>query len=250
MNCITKNIPNSVTCLNLLCGITAIIFASTPFDYTGALPHWQWSMIFIALASVADFADGFLARLLGAYSDLGKQLDSLSDNVSFGVAPSLLLFFILKAYPGYPDWAPWVALTIPVCGVLRLAKFNIDSRQSVDFIGMPIPANAIFWIGYCAMIAPAIEIMATGTPGVTLSPWSDALSNPFIIVPVIVVEAVMMICPLRMFSLKFKSYGLKENALRYILLVSTMALLIIFGLPGLTVAIILYVLLSLCYRKA
>lgn len=245
MNCIKKNIPNSVTCLNLLCGVIAIIFAFSPFEYSCGLINWQWAVIFIALAAVADFADGFLARLLGAYSDLGKQLDSLSDNVSFGVAPALLLFNILKSIPEYPVWVPWVALFIPICGVLRLAKFNIDTRQTVDFIGMPIPANAIFWIGYIALIAPAIEQQLAVTTTDSFSYWSASLSYPWLIIPIIILEALMMVSGIKIFSLKFKSFGWKGNERRYILLISTLALLICFGLPGLAAAIILYILLSL-----
>ncbi len=244
MNVITRNIPNSITCLNLLAGIVSIIFATSPFQQFGCMAGWRWSILFMGIAAVADFADGFMARLLSAYSDLGKQLDSLSDNVSFGVAPALLIFFIFRNYPGVPQWMPWCALFIPVCGVLRLAKFNIDTRQTTSFIGMPIPANAIFWCGYAAVVAQSLGSSFASAEIADSFIWGGALTLPAVAVPIIILESLLMVSPMRMFSLKFKSFGWKGNARRWILILASAALLACLGLPALSLIIILYLLLS------
>lgn len=224
MNCIKKNIPNAITCINVLSGVMAIILGSKGNDTIGALSGIEWGYIFIAIAAVADFLDGFMARLLKAYSDMGKELDSLCDAVSFGVAPAILLFNSL------PDsMLKWWALVIPVAGVLRLARFNVDTRQTVNFIGLPIPANAIFWIGYTALLSQGCSL---------LGEW-------YIAVPVILVESWLMLSPLPLFSLKFKSWGWKGNAFRWILIVVAPLLVIIFGIPGLMWLIITYIILGI-----
>lgn len=210
----------------------------------GQLAGWQWSILFMGIAALADFADGFCARLLGAYSELGKQLDSLSDNVSFGVAPALLMFNLLTlTYPDSPAWLPWCALIIPVGGVLRLARFNIDSRQTSEFIGMPIPANAIFWCGYASALAMSIgSSFAIDSSGVLL--WYGVLARPAVALPSILIITWLMISDMRMFSLKFKSFGWKGNARRWILILSSLTLIGCFGLPAFSLVIILYVLMS------
>lgn len=245
MNVITKNIPNSITCLNLLAGFASLIFGADPFAMHGSMAGWQWAVLFIGVAAVADFADGFMARLLGAYSELGKQLDSLSDNVSFGVAPAFLMFNIFRNYPGVPEWMAWVCLIIPVCGALRLARFNIDTRQSEEFIGLPIPANAIFWIGYAACVASSLGSSAAFGESSGIYIWSGMLTLPAVAVPIIIIEALLMVCNMRMFSLKFKTFGWKGNGRRWIILIASAALLICFGLPAFSLIIILYLLLSI-----
>lgn len=244
MNPIKKNLPNFITCLNLISGIISIIFAFNATESSAGLSNWEWSILFIAVAAVADFADGFTARLLGAYSELGKQLDSLSDNVSFGVAPALLIFNLVRDYPLSPDWLPWVTLIIPACGAIRLAKFNIDSRQSESFIGIPIPANAIFWIGYASIIAPLAVGPSAPEESEALLLVADALIRPAFIIPAILIISWLMVSELKIFSLKFKSFKWKGNSRRWILLLSSIALLLCFGIPSLTLIIILYIILS------
>ncbi|MDE7407499.1 MAG: CDP-diacylglycerol--serine O-phosphatidyltransferase, partial [Muribaculaceae bacterium] len=146
---IKGEIPNSITCMNLMCGCLAVIF-SFEEGQIGSLQGYEWSFLFIGLAAVFDFCDGAMARLIHAYSLVGKELDSLSDLVSFGVAPAMLMFNTLKwAWAGSdPYWLlPYLAMMIAICGGIRLARFNVDTRQASEFIGLPIPANAIFWIG-------------------------------------------------------------------------------------------------------
>ena len=148
MNAITKNIPNSITCLNLLSGCFACLFA-----YKG---EYDIVALCIGLSALFDFLDGMAARLLHAYSPMGKELDSLADLISFGLAPGFMaMHFMLydSVFHGINDsyqiWWALSALLIPVFSALRLAKFNIDARQTTSFIGLPVPANALFWIGIC-----------------------------------------------------------------------------------------------------
>lgn len=213
---IFAQIPNSITCLNLISGCIAIVMA-----FKGC---YGWASIAIAAAAVFDFLDGAMARLMKAYSAVGKELDSLSDLVSFGVAPAAMVYNIL------PEEYSWIAISIPVCGALRLARFNVDTRQTISFIGLPIPANAIFWIGAVS--------------------WMEA-NGPFdawIMIPATMLEAQSMLDPIQLVSLKFSNFKLNtENCLRYFIIAAAIVLTVIFGLPGLSLTIILYYLLGLIY---
>lgn len=231
MNPILRNIPNSITCLNLLAGCMAITAAAKADTPLWGLPAYQWGFIFIAIGAVADFLDGFAARALHAYSALGKELDSLCDLVTFGVAPAMIMFHLLASHAQEP-WICWTSLLIPVAGAIRLARFNIDTRQSTSFIGLPIPANAIFWIGFAAMFMQGATF---------LSDWRWFL-------PVLIVECWLMNSPLRMFSLKIKHFSPKEN-LPQILLVVAAAFCLALGVGGLLWLIVFYVLLSCAFRK-
>lgn len=231
MNSITRNIPNSITCLNLLAGVCAIICSFRGLEPTWGLNGIQWAWIFIGIAAVADFLDGFMARLLHAYSAMGKELDSLCDLVSFGVAPAMILLNTLNIAYAEPWWA-YFALLIPAAGALRLAKFNIDDRQTTSFIGLPIPANAIFWIGFTATF---------------VNGWSAASPTDWwsYIVPMIVLVSWLMVSNVPMFSLKFKNYGWKGNENRWILIAGAVALVASLGVAGLSYTIFLYILLSI-----
>lgn len=225
---IKNSIPNSITSLNLISGVLACIFAFHYAEPIGCLSGYQWAFVCIGAAAVFDFCDGASARLLHAYSDLGKELDSLADLVSFGLAPALLVFNTvveITAEP-LPLWA-FAAIFIPVMGALRLARFNIDTRQTTSFIGLPIPANAIFWIGFVAWL---------NDYNATLQPWMIAV--------IVVIVSLLMVCDLGMFSLKFKNFGLRENAARYFVMAAAVVLVCVFGLAGLMATIMLYVLLS------
>lgn len=227
MNIFHRNIANGVTCLNLLSGCIAIIFAFHGEDRFSGLSGFECAFISIGVAAIADFMDGFTARLLHCYSLLGKELDSLSDLVSFGVAPSMIMYNLLSATPGVPSWLAWWALVIAPLGALRLARFNIDTRQTTTFIGLPIPANAIFWIGYAAL--------AFSTPAM-LSPWC--------FLPIVLLESWLMISPIRMFSLKFNNYRIAENKRRYFLLLAAIVMIACMGVPAFLWIIVLYLFLS------
>lgn len=224
---IISNIPNTITCLSLVCGCMAIIASFGAYMEVGGLACFQWAFILIGIAAVCDFLDGAVARLLHAYSNLGKQLDSLSDLVSFGVAPGMLVYNMMCVSSG--EWWPGLfAILIPVFGEIRLAKFNIDDRQTSSFLGLPIPANAIFWIGACSYIS------TYGYPG-----------NTVMIIAVFVISALMVFTRLKMFSLKFKNLGLKGNMRRYVVLLGAVVFVAMFGIAGFSLSIIFYILLSL-----
>lgn len=227
MNPIVRNIPNSITCVNLLSGCLAIVAATGGSSPLWGLQAFQWAFIFIAIGAVADFLDGFAARALHAYSNLGKELDSLCDLVTFGVAPAMIMFHLLGG-PGAPEWLPWTVMLIPVSGAVRLARFNIDTRQTTTFIGMPIPANAIFWIGYAATLSGGVAF---------LSAW-------YVLLPVLLVECWLMNCQLKMFSLKIKDFGLKKIMPPILLAVAAVVFCLTLGVGGLMWLIIFYVLLS------
>ena len=225
MNVIVKNIPNTITCLNLAAGVMAIICASAGDATLWGMAAYNWAYVFVGIAAVADFLDGFAARLLHAYSDLGKELDSLCDLVSFGVAPAMIMYNCLDAM-STAEWVKWLVLLIPVCGALRLARFNVDTRQTTSFIGLPIPANAIFWIGYSALCYGGAEFLTQW--------WMAALA--------IVLESWLMVSPLRLFSLKFKTWGWKGNMWRWMLVDPAVVLVFCMGVPGLMWLIVAYVL--------
>jgi len=225
MNCIRNNIPNAITCMNLLCGCLACIAAFRCHNtLCCGLQGYQWAYVLIALAAVFDFFDGFTARLIHAVSNIGKELDSLADLVSFGLAPAMVLYNMMLAH-GEGAWG-LAAMLLPVAGALRLARFNVATNQSTTFTGLPIPANAIFWIGATAWYAV------------------HQLALPVVLV-LIVLLSWLMVCNLRMFSLKMHNVtSVRDNWAQYLQVIATVALVIALGLPGLALAIALYVLLS------
>ena len=230
MKSFKTNIPNTITCLNLLSGAVAIWLSFQRFDSVGGLTPLQWAFIAIGAASVFDFLDGFTARMLKAYSEMGKELDSLSDLVSFGLAPAFLIINKM-ASEGEPMGLTLVGLIIAVAGALRLAKFNIDTRQTTSFIGLPIPANAIFWIGALAWME------AHGYPGF----WITLI--------LVIVFAWLMNSEIPMFSLKFKTWGWRENVRRYALLIAAVLFVSTSGISGLAWTIFFYILLSVTSRS-
>lgn len=219
--------------MNLLSGTMACIFSFIYADVVGPMEGYKWAFLFIAASAVFDFCDGATARLMHVYSDLGKELDSLSDLISFGLAPAMLMFNTIVACNGgqLTAWA-FVAVVIALFGGIRLARFNVDERQTTSFIGLPIPANAIFWIGAVAWI------------------HGHAYPGNVAMAAIIVVVSFLMVCNLPMFSLKFSSFGWRENFRRYLLIVAAILFLITEGLPGLSWTILLYILISALGRKA
>jgi len=180
---ITKYIPDAITSMNLLCGTLGVICATR-----GMI---QEAFLLMLCASVFDFCDGLAARVLHAYSDLGKELDSLADIVSFGVLPSMMLFDTMSTY-GVNFWC-FVPLVITVFSGIRLAKFNVDPRQSESFIGLATPA--------CAMICGSLCYYVAATPDSLLTIW--AYDNVFI--PVLsILLAALLVCEIPMFSMKIK----------------------------------------------
>lgn len=228
---IKANIPNTITCLNLLAGCVAVILSFHLTETFGSLSGIELAFICVGAAAVFDFCDGLAARVLKAYSEVGKQLDSLSDLVSFGVAPAMILFNLMSLANGGAI-ASYVALLIPIFGALRLARFNVDDRQTTTFIGLPIPANAIFWIGMSAWMA------STGNyPG------------DMAMILLVIGMSLLMVSPLKMFSLKFKNLTLRDNFRRYVIILAAVLFVIFNGLAGLAWTILLYIILSFALRN-
>jgi CDP-diacylglycerol--serine O-phosphatidyltransferase len=251
---IKKNIPNLFTLCNLLCGCIAIVFA-----FEGNL---VWSAYMVGIACIFDFLDGLVARTLQVNSEIGKQLDSLADMVSFGVVPGIILWQWIKTslYLGLQDkimagiesgtideieeLKSIMYLFLPMCGFLvtifsaiRLAKFNLDTRQSDSFIGLPTPANAIF----IASLYLSYKGMRSWSCYDSIEP---IIHNPYFYVVLTLISSFLLVAPLPLFALKFKNFSWGANKVRYIFLALAAALLIIFRLAGIPLIIVLYIILS------
>ena len=229
-NKITKSIPNSITCLNLLSGCVAIVMTFRGYETLGALTGWQWACVFIGLAAVFDFLDGAAARALKAYSKIGAELDSLSDCVSFGVAPAMLIYNVMGHYNG-GSWTGLLALAVPVFGALRLARFNVQDTGSTTFRGLPIPSAAIFLIG--------------------LAGWVDTYGYPgdAVMILLCLLTGVAMVGRFKMFSLKFRNFVLHENLRRYVLIAAAAVFVYIYSLSGLAWTIVLYLFMSVLSKR-
>jgi CDP-diacylglycerol--serine O-phosphatidyltransferase len=215
---IKKHIPNAITCLNVFSGCVAVYLA-----FRG---EYQGVLIAILLAAVFDFMDGLAARMLKAYSPMGKELDSLADVISFGLAPGALVFSLLT-HAGMGNYVPFVGFVIPVFSALRLAKFNVDERQTTSFIGLPTPANAIFWVGMAFSYTEFLE------------------SQPWVLIGGAMVFSYLLLAALPMFSLKFKNLSWKDNQSQYLFLAGCVAILVVTGVGAFSFIIAWYILLSL-----
>ncbi|WP_455673523.1 CDP-diacylglycerol--serine O-phosphatidyltransferase [Phocaeicola sp.] len=231
-NCITRQIPNTFTCCNAFSGCIACVMA-----FNG---NYNLAIVFIIIGAVFDFFDGMLARLFKVSGPLGKELDSLADDITFGMAPATIVFSLFKEvhYPEFllpmADYIPYTAYLIAVFSVLRLAKFNIDPRQSSSFIGMPTPANALFWG----------SLVIGGHSFLT----SDSFNAIYLFILVIIMS-LLLVSEIPMFSLKFKSLAWNRNKVSYIFLIVCIPLLIIFKISGIAAIIIWYIILSLLTKK-
>ena len=231
-NCITRHIPNTVTCCNLICGCIASVMAFQA--------RYDMAIIFIIIGAVFDFFDGMLARLFKVSGPLGKELDSLADGITFGFAPSVIVFSLFKEvhYPEFlqsiADFIPYTAFLISAFSALRLGKFNIDPRQSTSFIGMPTPANALFW---GSLVVGGHDFLVSES------------FNALYLLALVILMSYLLIAEIPMFSLKFKNLTWKDNKVSYIFLLVCIPLLIIFRISGFAAIILWYILLSLITRK-
>lgn len=233
-NCITRHIPNVLTCLNLFSGCIAGVMA---FE-----SRYELALLFIIISAVFDFFDGLAARALGAHSTIGKDLDSLADDVSFGVAPSLIVFSLFKEmpYPTYMEgtatWLPYSAFLISVFSALRLAKFNNDTRQTTSFIGLPVPANALFW---ASLVAGYHSLLVSGDV------------HPLCLLAVVCLFSWLLVSEIPMFSLKFKNLSWKDNKVSFIFLLFCILFLVTLQVRGFATCIVWYILLSgfTCRKK-
>jgi len=238
---IKKHIPNFITILNLLSGCIAIVAA---FDGMLVL-----SAYLVVLAAILDFLDGMLARALGAISEIGKQLDSLADVISFGVAPGVILFCLMSESTTTPEIfissiniIPYLAFLIPAFSAIRLAKFNVDSSQSSSFRGLPTPANALLIASF-----PMIISRAADSGGSPFAEFSYLIEMPYFLVISSVVLSYLLISRIKLFSLKFKTLEWNGNSIRYIFLIIALILLFTIQCAGIPIIILLYILLSLLF---
>lgn len=231
-----KYIPSFITCLNLFCGCLAVVFS-----FQGDLVMAAY-LVFIA--AFLDLLDGLFARLLNAYSEFGKQLDSLADMVSFGLVPGVVMYHLLLPYS--TDFSTsnllnsivsFFPFLITVFSALRLAKFNIDTRQTDSFIGLAVPANSLLTVSWPLILAHQTE------------PFASFIQNPGIILALVVLQSYLLVSEIPMFSFKMKSLAWKGNELRYIFLLVSALLFGMFFYGAIPLIVFFYVLLSIFTRK-
>ncbi len=225
-----KHIPNALTCGNLFCGCIGIVAA---FDNELILAAYL-----TGIAAVLDFFDGFVARWLKAYSPIGKELDSLADCVTFGVLPGAIIFRLLRQSlgDGYGliefSIIPNLAFIISIFSALRLAKFNVDTRQSESFIGVPTPANAI--------LISSIPLILQQTPELR-----EVIVQPVVLLSLTLVMSFLLVAELPLFALKFQNYSFGANKIKYIFLILSVLLLVTLKFTAIPLIIVLYIVLSI-----
>jgi len=216
-------IPNFITLLNAFSGCLAIVF----------LFKEDYNLLFAAFAAclLADFGDGLAARLLDVRSNVGKELDSMADMVPFGVLPGAILYTLISEHiGGWPEWSAYLGFIFTCAAALRLARFNLDTRQSENFLGLAVPAATLFVVG--------LLWIQTDYP----SFW---LFQPIFLILIAILLSALMLTELPMFSLKFKGFGWKENGIRYIFLIFAILMIVLLKSFALSGIIILYVVTSL-----
>lgn len=235
-----KHIPNIITLSNLVCGTLAV--------WQALQGNLICAALFIFLGAFFDFFDGMTARLLHVQSAIGKELDSLSDVVTFGVAPGFIVFSLLESVTsqmGTMGWLKFVALLMPALSSYRLAKFNLDERQTSSFIGLPTPANAMVWAAY------GIILSVSDHSRLLLFSWFDGgslaelMSNPWFIGVLSVAMSISLVLEVPLFALKFKNFSWADNKVRYLFLGIDLLLLLFLGVYAVLVIIFFYVLLSI-----
>ncbi len=227
-----QHVPNTITCLNLFAGCVGTVFCFNQ--------NLEAAAICIFIAAILDFFDGMFARLLKAYSDIGKELDSLADMVSFGFLPAAIIYQLFLEAPqisGVSVYLNYTAFLIAVFSALRLAKFNIDQRQTESFIGLPTPANAL-------LIASLPFIINDGSFFV-----AAYIKNPFFLMCFSLIMSLLLVAELPLLSLKFKNLQVKENIYRYILIFVSVVCLLIFKFAAIPIIIFFYIFLSIVQLK-
>ena len=228
-----KHIPNSITCCNLISGCIA-----TGFAFAGNI---KVALLLIVIGAVFDFFDGMLARLLNVSSPIGKELDSLADVITFGLAPSTIIFSQLHvmSYPTFleplRDYLPYAAFIMAAFSALRLAKFNLDERQALGFIGLPTPANALFWGSLLVGVGEKLETR----------PWAL-----YFILAGVLISSWLLVSEIPMFALKFKHWSFKGNEVKYLFLITCCPLVVIFGISSFAIIIAWYVILSAIVKQS
>lgn len=226
---IKKHIPNIVTGFNLISGCISIVFS---FSH-----QYELAIIAIFIAAVFDFFDGFVARLLNVMSPIGKEMDSLADVVSFGVSPAMVLFCYMiemtsnQSITDVQKYLPYLIFIVPMFSALRLAKFNLDTRQSVSFLGLPTPANALF---LSTLILLPKE-------------WAF-IHNIYVLLAISIVTSFMLVSEIPLFAMKFKSFSWKQNSEKYIFLMGIIPIAVVFSYQAIPFVILWYVFLSIGFN--
>ena len=231
-NRLRKHFPNAITCANLFSGCIGIVLA-----FKGELIAAAYA---IFLSAIFDFFDGFASRVLKSFSGIGKELDSLADMVSFGVLPAVIMYQLLlqgHQIDKVSDYLNFIAFLIPIFSALRLAKFNVDTRQAENFIGLPTPANAILIASFPLILDHNNKYFA---------PY---LVNPYILSVFIIVMCSLLVAEVPMMSLKFKNKDFNENIFRYLLLLFSAILILFFKFAAVPVVIFIYITLSIIQFK-
>lgn len=225
---IKKHVPNLITLLNLFCGCIASVFAMDS--------NFEMAFYFVSLGIFFDFFDGFFARLFKVSSPLGLQLDSLADMVTSGLVPGLVMVKMLTSSQFNvvnPSFLPYLGFIITLGSCYRLANFNIDTRQTDSFIGLPTPANALFILSLPLIIKNSDSLLIL-----------EILTNHWILLLITALSAFILNAEIPLFSLKIKKFSLKENALQMIFLLISILLILLFQFSGIALVIVFYVVLS------
>ncbi len=220
-----KHIPNAITTFNLFAGCVGVVFA-----LRGEV---EWAAYCVVASGIFDFFDGMAARALGVSSPIGKELDSLADVVSFGVLPSAVFYHLLQV--AVPDnlWLPYFGFIVAVFSALRLAKFNIDTRQTVDFMGLNTPTNAFF----------VVSLPFVGAHFPTL------VYSPYFLIACILLTSYLLVSEIRLFSLKFESLSWEANREKFILIILGVVLIGLFKFAAIPIILVLYFVFSFIYFK-
>jgi len=221
-----KHIPNAITCANLFSGCIGIVFA-----FKGDL---QTAAYFVLLSGIFDFFDGMAARLLHVKSAIGKELDSLADMISFGFLPGVVLFQLLKTSDYTSEYLPYVGFLTTVFSALRLAKFNIDERQTQDFIGLNTPMNTLFIV--------SLPFIAVDYP--------DVIGSTLLLLAIITMTSYLLVSEIKIFSLKFSDWSWKNNKVKFIFLILSAILIGILKFAAVPFILVLYILLSILHFKS
>ena len=211
-----KHIPNALTCANLLSGCIGIVYA-----FKGDLTVAAYAVL---ISGIFDFFDGFVARILGVKSEIGKELDSLADVVSFGFLPGVVMFQLLTQSNYSSPYLPYVAFLITIFSALRLAKFNIDTRQTEDFIGLNTPMNTLFIVSL-----PFIK-----------NDYPDIVNNTFILIGITVVTSWLLTSEIKIFSLKFGTFTWADNKVKFIFLIVSAILIAFLKFAAIPIVLIIY----------
>ena len=226
-----QHIPNIITCCNLVSGCVATWLAFQGCYYE--------ALAAIIIGAVFDFFDGMTARLLHVSSPIGKELDSLADVITFGFAPSAVVFNFLCSFHIHLFLVPFLAFVMTAFSALRLAKFNLDERQALGFIGLPTPANALFW----GSLIAGLDWQRY------FEPYQLSTYYIYIVLGLIALSCYLLVSEIPMFALKFKTWGWRGNEVKYIFVLTCIPLLLLFGTLGLAATIAWYVVLSIAYSS-